>query len=122
VINRRKDGAIYHEEMRIAPLRDSKGEPSGYIAIKRNVTRQRADQEAQAFVAAIVENSEDAGDWQPVIARMDELERQFSLLKNVIEANEKGLGRFGRNTNLATFGTCCYESDPLQAGNLQWAD
>jgi len=60
VINRRKDGSFYHEEMRIAPVRDSNGETTGYIAVKHDVTEQRAAQDAQAFLAAIVEGSEDA--------------------------------------------------------------
>jgi PAS domain S-box-containing protein len=60
MINRRKDGSFYHEEMRISPVRDSKGEPVSYIAIKHDVTEQRAAEEAQRFLAAIVENSEDA--------------------------------------------------------------
>ena len=60
VINRRKDGSLYDEEMRIAPVRDSAGAASGYIAIKHDVTEQRAAQNAQAFLAAIVEGSEDA--------------------------------------------------------------
>jgi len=60
VTNRRKDGSIYEEEMRIAPLRESNGAITGYIAIKHDVTEKWADEEKQAFLAAIVENSEDA--------------------------------------------------------------
>jgi PAS domain S-box-containing protein len=57
--NRRKDGTFYREEMRITPVRDSKGEIARYIAIKHDVTEQRATEEAQRFLAAIVESSED---------------------------------------------------------------
>jgi two-component system sensor histidine kinase/response regulator len=60
VINRRKDGSLYHEEMRINPVRDSLGGIVSYIAIKRDVTQRRAQENAQAFLAAIVESSEDA--------------------------------------------------------------
>ena len=60
LINRRKDGTFYHEEMRITPVRDSKGEIASYIAIKHDVTERRAAEEAQRFLAAIVESSEDA--------------------------------------------------------------
>jgi PAS domain S-box-containing protein len=45
--------------MRIAPVLDSKGETTGYIAIKRDVTERRAAEEAQGFLAAIVESSDD---------------------------------------------------------------
>ena len=60
LINRRKDGTFYHEEMRITPVRDSNGEIVSYIAIKHDVTERRAAEEAQRFLAAIVESSEDA--------------------------------------------------------------
>jgi len=60
VINRRKDGTLYNEEMRVSPIRDANGVTNGYIAIKHDVTEQRAAQDAQAFLAAIVEGSEDA--------------------------------------------------------------
>ncbi|MBZ5620075.1 MAG: PAS domain S-box protein [Acidobacteriia bacterium] len=60
LINRRKDGTFYHEEMRIAPVRGSNGETVSFIAIKRDVTERRAAEEAQRFLAAIVESSEDA--------------------------------------------------------------
>jgi PAS domain S-box-containing protein len=60
MINRRKDGTLYWEEMRISPVRDAKGETISYIAIKRDVTEQRAAREARRFLAAIVEGSGDA--------------------------------------------------------------
>src|ERR1035437_9921956 len=59
VVNRRKDGSLYTEEMRIAPVRNSNGVTTGYIAIKHDVTEKRASEEKDAFLAAIVENSED---------------------------------------------------------------
>ena len=39
---------FYTEEMRITPVRDSKGEIVSYIAIKQDVTERRAAEEAQA--------------------------------------------------------------------------
>ncbi len=60
VINRRKDGTLYNEEMQIAPVKDSIGKIVSYIAIKQDVTVRRAAEEAQGFLAAIVENSQDA--------------------------------------------------------------
>ena len=41
LINRRKDGTLYHEEMQITPVHGSKGEITSYIAIKRDVTERR---------------------------------------------------------------------------------
>jgi PAS domain S-box-containing protein len=60
LVNRRKDGTLYDEEMRITPVLGSGGECVGYIAIKRDVTKRRAADEAQRFLAAIVEASQDA--------------------------------------------------------------
>jgi len=58
--NRRRDGTLYLEEMRISPVRGSSGEIESYIAVKRDVTERRAAEEAQGFLAAIVESSDDA--------------------------------------------------------------
>ena len=60
VINLRKDGTRYCEEMQITPVEGLDGEIVNYIAVKRDVTRARAAQDAQAFLATIVQNSEDA--------------------------------------------------------------
>jgi PAS domain S-box-containing protein len=60
VINRRKDGTFYHEEMRITPVLGSHGETVSYIAIKHDVTARRAAEEARGLLAAIVESSGDA--------------------------------------------------------------
>ena len=60
LLNRRKDGSFYHEEMRITPVRDSHGEISSYIAIKHDVSERREAERARATLAAIVESSDDA--------------------------------------------------------------
>jgi PAS domain S-box-containing protein len=60
LINRRKDGTTYLEEMQITPVEAEDGGILSYIAIKRDVTERRAAEEAQRFLAAIVESSEDA--------------------------------------------------------------
>jgi len=58
LINKRKDGALYHEEETILPLRDAAGQVVHYAAIKRDVTeRVRAARELeQAKVAAEAAN------------------------------------------------------------------
>jgi PAS domain S-box-containing protein len=60
LVNRRKDGRFYHEEMQISPVHDSGGVTTGYIAIKRDVTLRRAQDRTHSTLAAIVESSEDA--------------------------------------------------------------
>ena len=46
VTNRRKDGAIYEEEMQIAPVRDANGAAIGYVAVKRDITERRRAERA----------------------------------------------------------------------------
>ncbi|MFA5028190.1 MAG: PAS domain S-box protein, partial [Candidatus Methylomirabilota bacterium] len=42
VVNRRKDGALYPEEMTITPLRDAEGEISHFVAIKQDISERRS--------------------------------------------------------------------------------
>ena len=44
--NKRKDGELFWEAATIAPLRDGAGRPSGFVAVKREVTGEKAAQEA----------------------------------------------------------------------------
>jgi PAS domain S-box-containing protein len=60
LINRRKDGSLYMEEATISRLRDILGSTTGYIAVKQDVTKRRAAEQAQKFLASIVESSKDA--------------------------------------------------------------
>jgi len=39
IINRRKDGTLYNEEMTITPIREADGEISHFIAIKKDITQ-----------------------------------------------------------------------------------
>ena len=60
LINRRKDGTLYTEEMSITPVLGASGRTTNYIAIKQDVTERRTAEAAQQFLAAIIESSEDA--------------------------------------------------------------
>ncbi|NOZ04807.1 MAG: PAS domain S-box protein [Chloroflexi bacterium] len=57
VINRRKDGSLYHEEMTITPVRDDEGAVSHFIAIVEDVTERVRSQERlhrrDAILAAV---------------------------------------------------------------------
>ncbi len=46
LINRRKDGRLYDEEMTITPLQDEHGQISHFIAIKQDITERRRAEEA----------------------------------------------------------------------------
>ena len=60
MVNRRKDGSLYTEEMRITPVRDAAGEIVRYIAIKHDVTEERAAEELRLLLAAVEDSSDDA--------------------------------------------------------------
>jgi diguanylate cyclase (GGDEF)-like protein/PAS domain S-box-containing protein len=56
IINRRKDGGLYHEEQTIAPVVDDAGGISHFIAIKQDVTDRHLAQEALAKARAELES------------------------------------------------------------------
>ena len=60
LINRRKDGTLYHEDMLISPVKGSNGEIVNFIAIKRDVTNQRKVEDARRFLTAITDSAGDA--------------------------------------------------------------
>ncbi|HEX9899376.1 MAG TPA: PAS domain S-box protein, partial [Candidatus Methylomirabilis sp.] len=46
MVNRRKDGSLYTEEMTITPLRDAQGSPRHFIAVKQDSTDRKHAEEA----------------------------------------------------------------------------
>jgi PAS domain S-box-containing protein len=60
LINRRKDGSLYHADTRITPVKGINGEIVNFLAVKRDVTPLREADEAQRLLDAIAESSEDA--------------------------------------------------------------
>lgn len=48
IVNRRKDGTLYHEEQTIAPVLGASGEVTHFVAIKSDVSARRAAEEALA--------------------------------------------------------------------------
>ena len=51
IVNRRKDGTLFTEEAVISPIHDSRGAPTGYVAVKRDVTQERAQEERSAALS-----------------------------------------------------------------------
>ena len=49
--NRRKDGSLFLEEAVISPIRDATGAITSYVAVKRDVTRERASEAARERMA-----------------------------------------------------------------------
>src|SRR5439155_25384154 len=58
LINQRKDGSCYTEQMSITPVRDAGGAITAYVAIKQDVSDGSAGRNAEGFLAALEESSE----------------------------------------------------------------
>jgi len=59
IINRRKDGQLYHEATSIFPIRDTDGQIVNYASVKRDVTAQvRAAEEREKLLEQIQESAE----------------------------------------------------------------
>jgi PAS domain S-box-containing protein len=59
-INYRKDGTEFTLEWQIAPIRDSNGHITHFVATQRDITARKQSEIASNRLAAIVESSEDA--------------------------------------------------------------
>jgi diguanylate cyclase (GGDEF)-like protein/PAS domain S-box-containing protein len=57
LVNRRKDGTIYWEEMAITPIRNRSGEIAHFIAIKQDITERKRSEEQLYMLAQAVKNS-----------------------------------------------------------------
>lgn len=55
LINRRKDGSLYDEEMTISPLKDAGGNVTHFVAVKQNVTERKRIEQQTLFKAALLE-------------------------------------------------------------------
>jgi len=56
VVNRRKDGSLYTEEMTITPVRDRDGAISHFIGIKQDITERKRAEEALRETSDYLEN------------------------------------------------------------------
>ena len=57
MVNRRKDGSHYHEEMTITPVKNAAGEITHFIAIKLDITERKNSEERICRLAQVVENA-----------------------------------------------------------------
>ena len=58
IVNRRKDGSFYIEEMTISPVLDADGGVVRDVALKQDVTEQREAEESRRYLAAIVASAD----------------------------------------------------------------
>ncbi|MDE2484201.1 MAG: response regulator [candidate division NC10 bacterium] len=93
MINRRKDGSLYTEEQTIAPVRDSRGQITHFIAVKQDVTaRKRADADLAAAHTELAQLYETTKD---LASRWEALFTLSRLLNRSLELNEV-FGTFAR--------------------------
>jgi PAS domain S-box-containing protein len=57
LVNRRKDGSFYQEEMTITPVKNGTGDITHFIAIKLDITERKRAEERICRLAQAVENS-----------------------------------------------------------------
>jgi len=57
LVNRRKDGSFYQEEMTITPVQNGAGDITHFIAIKLDITERKRTEERICRLAQVVENS-----------------------------------------------------------------
>jgi diguanylate cyclase (GGDEF)-like protein/PAS domain S-box-containing protein len=57
LVNRRKDGTLYDEEMTITPVKDDSGSITHFVAIKRDITARKHLEERMRMLAIAVDNS-----------------------------------------------------------------
>src|SRR5574337_1271300 len=84
MINRRKDGDLYTEEQAIAPVRDSRGQITHFIAVKQDITaRKQTDADliaAHADLAELYETTKDhAARWEALFTLSRLLNRSLEL-------------------------------------------
>src|SRR5438105_8085721 len=94
LINKRRDGTLFQEESSISPVMDKTGDVIGYVAVKRDITRE-TDLEQQFHAAQRMESIGQlaggiAHDFNNLLAA---ILGNVELLEEIIGANEKARQR-----------------------------
>jgi PAS domain S-box-containing protein len=92
LINRRKDGTLYNEEMTITPLRESNGEVSHFIAVKQDITKRKQLEEQIYYITKckrFEEQLHQAQQMEVMSQFAGSIAHDFSSLLAVIHDNTK---------------------------------
>jgi len=95
LINRRKDGTQYDEEMTITPVRNKDGEIAHFIAVKQDISNRKKAEEALQNSEANLKRSQQlahVGHWvwdtrQNTVIWSDEMKRIFGLNPETYQGN-----------------------------------
>ena len=115
VVNRRKDGSLYQEESVVSPIHDDAGVITSYVAVKRDVTAQRATEAAQARLAR--ERSLIAGTISQLApgptpeATAELICQQVVSLEHVVTAD---IGYFSPSGQLVSLGFARADAGPVE--------
>lgn len=100
LVNRRKDGTLYHEEMTITPISDTDGSILHFIAIKQDVTeRKRIAQDMQKHAARLALINEVGQKISGVLELQTLLERTASLIHHTFGFYHVALFTFDETAN-----------------------
>ena len=103
VINKRKDGTLYNEELTITPVRDERGEIAHFIAIKEDISARKRLEQRQLAQFRLLEKA--TGD-TPLTALLEEIIRfieaqEPKLRCSILLADEtRGVLRHGASPSL----------------------
>lgn len=92
IINKRKDGSFYTEEMTIAPVKNAEGEILNYIAIKQDITDKKFAESLLNARMELFDFSDDHTLEEILIKTLDEVERfTFSTISffHFLEEDQK---------------------------------
>ena len=100
LVNRRKDGSLYQEEITITPVKNAAGEITHFVAIKLDISERKRTEEGTTRLAQVVENSPDMiviGDASDRIVYVNQ-----SLLRATGFRENEVVGRFIGSVLLST--------------------
>jgi two-component system sensor histidine kinase/response regulator len=86
IINKRKDGSLYTEEMTITPVHDTRGEITHFIAIKQDITeRKQAEEQLERRVGQLATLNRIGRHIAPILDQQE-------LLQHTVDAVRDDLG------------------------------